>query len=270
MHAPSPSDWFWIDEGQGYPLVLIHGFGASTFSWRANIGPLKKHYRVLAPDLPGHGRTLGEPGADYSLDGLVDGLRAGLLKRGVTRAAVGGNCFGGGLALLLAHRYPELVSHLVLLDPAAILTRLPLFFMPLRVPLLGRLVAASLRPWILHLGLRLAYHNWNLITPEVLEGYSPTYRNAQQRLTLWKICGQMTFMPLRQVKTILEGIEQPTALIWGIEDRILPIKQGCKFLAFRPQTRPFFLLDIGHAPQEEDPEQVNKIIIDFLGSALIN
>ncbi len=270
MHAPSPFDWFWIDAGQGHPLVLIHGFGASSFSWRENIGPLKEHFRVLVPDLPGHGQTRGVPGADYSLASLAVGLRAGLEARGISRAAVAGNCFGGGLALLLAHFYPEMVSHLILVDPAAVLTRLPLLFTPLRTPILGKLVAASLGPWVLHLGLRLAYHDWSLITPQVIEGYSPTYLDIKQRLTLWEMCQKMVFLPQKQVGKILAGIHQPTILIWGRKDRILPLRQGYRFLSYRPQTPAFFLREIGHAPQEEAPDKVNKIIIDFLKPGLIN
>ncbi len=49
-------DWFVREAGQGFPLMLLHGLGASSFSWRDNIGPLSRHYRILAPDLPAHGR----------------------------------------------------------------------------------------------------------------------------------------------------------------------------------------------------------------------
>jgi pimeloyl-ACP methyl ester carboxylesterase len=270
MPASPGQDLFWIDEGQGYPLVLIHGLGASGFSWRHNLPVLSRHFRVLAPDLPGHGRTLGAPGADYSLPGLAALVAWGLQERGVKRAAVAGNSLGGSLALELAHDYPEMVSHLILLAPGAGVKRFPLIFYPLRLPLLGRLAALGLGPWILPLALRLAYHRRDLITPEVLAGYAPPYRNPRQRQTLRELCRQLEIVPLPTVAAMLRGIRQPTVLIWGIEDRILPVKLGCWTLAHLPQAQPVFLPGVGHAPQEEAPDRVNEIIIAFLGSALKN
>ena len=72
MHASD--SWFFISQGCGPDLVLLHGLGASSFSWRHNRAPLSRHFRVITPDLPGHGRSPAPPEADYRLEALVRGV----------------------------------------------------------------------------------------------------------------------------------------------------------------------------------------------------
>ena len=147
LARPSPeNDWYFIDQGRGPNLLLLHGLGASSFSWRHNLGPLARHFRVLAPDLPPHGRSPAPLDGDYTVAGQIRGILEFLDRRGIEQAALAGNSLGGGLALLLARDYPERFPALVLLAPAVALTRVPYIFYPLRLPRLGRLAAASWDP----------------------------------------------------------------------------------------------------------------------------
>jgi pimeloyl-ACP methyl ester carboxylesterase len=265
-----PDTWFFREQGQGPPLLLLHGLGANSFSWRHNLEPLSRHYRVLAPDLPSHGRTPGSALPDFRLETLAADIIAFLDRRGVEKAAVVGNSLGGGLALLLARHYPERVAALVLIAPAAALRRVPLIFYPLRLPGLGLAVAACLGPWILPLALRMIYHRRELITPEVVAGYAPTFSTLAHRLALRRLCREIEPRPLTQVESLLKGIHQPVSLIWGQEDRILPVQQADFLKAHLPQAQFHLLPEIGHTPHEEDPAAVNEIIIAFLGRSLKN
>lgn len=267
MNSP---EWFFLERGQGPPLLLLHGLGACSFSWRHNLVPLARHYRVLAPDLPAHGRTGPAPPADYRLEALAEGVLAFMDRRGVERAAVAGNSLGGGLALLLAHDHPERVAALILLAPAAALTRIPLTFRPLRLPGIGLLTAALLGPWMLPLALKLVYHRQEFVTPEVAAGYAPTFSTLANRLALRRLARQLEPWPLVRVQALLQGIRRPVALIWGAEDRILPVHQADLFKERLPQADFHLLSEVGHAPQEEAPETVNKIIIAFLERSLKN
>ena len=132
-----PRDWYVEIEGQGPDLVLLHGLGASSFSWRHNRAHLSRHFRVITPDLPGHGRSPAPPGGDYHTEALVRGVLDFLDWQGLETVALGGNSLGGGLSLILAREQPARVSALVLLAPAAALTRVPYVFWPLRLPVLG-------------------------------------------------------------------------------------------------------------------------------------
>ena len=136
-----PRDWYVEIAGQGPDLVLLHGLGASSFSWRHNRAPLSRHFRVITPDLPGHGRSPAPLDADYRAEALVRGVVDFLDWQGLETVALGGNSLGGGLSLVLAREQPARVSALVLLAPAAALTRVPYAFLPLRLPVLGYAVA---------------------------------------------------------------------------------------------------------------------------------
>jgi pimeloyl-ACP methyl ester carboxylesterase len=270
VRIADPSRWHFEERGDGPPLLLLHGLGASSFSWRHNVGPIARHFRVLAPDLPPHGRSPAALDADYTVAALARAVLAFLDHLALPRAALMGNSLGGGLALLLARDHPERVSALVLLAPAAALTQVPWIFYPLRLPLLGYLAAGLLGAWIIPPALRLAYHRRELITPEVVSGYAASFRDPRRRLALGRLCRQLQILPLDQVDSLLREISQPTALIWGTRDRILPVGQAY-WVKERLARCEFHLLpEVGHAPQEEDPEQVNKIIIAFLSRSLKN
>jgi len=258
-------EWYFDSRGhQGPVLLLLHGLGASSFSWRHNVAPLARHFQVLAVDLPGHGRSPAPLNADYHQEALARGIMAFLDRRGIRRAAVAGNSLGGGLAALLTRDYPERVDALILLAPALALTRIPWLFYPLRLPGLGLMAAALLGPWIIPWALRLAYHRRELITPEVVAGYAAPYRQWRRRLALRRLCRQLQIPPLSEIEDMLQKISQPTAIIWGEEDRILPVAQAAWLKARLPQAELRLLPEIGHAPQEEAPGAVNKIIIAFL------
>ena len=263
-------DWYIKEAGHGFPLVLLHGLGASSFSWRENIGPLSQHFQVLAPDLPGHGRTSPAAVADFRLETLTQELLGRLDEHGVAQAALAGNSLGGSLVLLLARQYPERFPALVLLAPAAALKRVPLIFYPLRLPLLGPALAALLGPWTARAALHLSYYRRELITPDVVAGYALTFRTLAQRLALRRLTCQIDPWPLPQVEALLGQVRQPVCLIWGERDRILPMRQASWLKERLPQAELHLLPDVGHAPQEEAPELVNEIIIAFLARSLKN
>jgi pimeloyl-ACP methyl ester carboxylesterase len=267
---PASDSWFFLGQGQGPDLVLLHGLGASSFSWRHNLEPLSRDFRVWAPDLPPHGRSPAHPGADYRFEALAQGVIGFLDRHGITRAALAGNSLGGGLALMLARDYPERVTALVLLAPAAAVSRFPYIFAPLRLPLVGLLAAALIGPWIIPWALRLAYHRRELITPAVLAGYAAPFRELRRRLALRRLCRQVRLQPLEQVAAWLKTIRGPAAIIWGMADPILPVAQAHWLKGHLPHAELHLLPDVGHAPQEEAPEAVNKIIIAFLHRSLKN
>jgi pimeloyl-ACP methyl ester carboxylesterase len=251
-------------------LVLLHGLGASSFSWRGNIGPLSRHFQVLAPDLPAHGRTPPDAVPNFDLATLTRELVHLLDRHGLAQAALAGNSLGGTLALLLARDYPERFPGLILLAPAVAVSRLPWLFYPLRLPLLGKALAALLGPWTTRMALYYSYYRWDLITPEVIAGYQTTFRSLANRLAIRRLICQADPLPLPQVPDLLAQIPQPLCLIWGEHDHILPLNQGLWLKEHLPRAELQVLPEAGHAPQEEAPELVNEIIIAFLARSLKN
>lgn len=259
-----PPGWHSLSRGVGPDLLLLHGLGGSVFSWRHNLEPLAAHFRVTALDLKGHGDDPAGLHEDFSLPALVQDVVAFLDAAGITQTALAGNSLGGSLAVLLAHAHPHRVSSLVLLAPALFLPRLPWITLPLKLPGLGWLLGALLAgPWIISPALRLNYADPRLLTPDVVSGYSRPLRRLARRLTLTKLCRQLRLPPVSRLTAVLGDLKLPVLVIWGLEDRILPVAHASRLLRCLPQARLHLLPGVGHNPQEEAPDAVNKIIIAF-------
>src|SRR3990172_12332306 len=106
----------YVEAGRGDPVVLIHGWNGSTFSYRHTIPELAQNHRVVALDLLGFGYSGRPARADYSVTAQVR-LVAGLMDRlDIPSAVVAGHSMGGGIAMRLALSHPERVERLVLVD----------------------------------------------------------------------------------------------------------------------------------------------------------
>lgn len=114
-----PAELHLRDAGRGVPLLLLHGLGGDHTIWNAQIGPLAERFRVLAPDLRGHGRSPTPEGSTFAFDELEDDLLATLDRLGLATVHLAGTSAGGFLALRLALDRPHRVRSLILLSTAA-------------------------------------------------------------------------------------------------------------------------------------------------------
>ena len=106
----------YLDEGSGDEVILlIHGMAGSSNTWRSVIGPLSRKYRVVAPDLLGHGAS-AKPRGDYSLGAFAVWLRDLLDEIGVARATAVGQSLGGGVAMQFSYQHPDYCQRLVLIS----------------------------------------------------------------------------------------------------------------------------------------------------------
>ena len=132
----------YIVAGDGEPLLLFHGLGASVATWRDNIGPLSKVFRVYGIDLPGHGNS-DKPDMNYSADTLAQFALRLIDTLGLDRPSIIGNSVGGALGLMLALGHPERVSGLVLVDSASLGREISMYLRLVSVPGLGELLGIS-------------------------------------------------------------------------------------------------------------------------------
>ena len=109
----------YVAAGEGEPLLLLHGLGASLMAWALNIEPLSQKFSVYAIDIPGHGDS-EKPDIDYQLPTAVDFVREFMNVLGIERASIAGSSMGGMIALRTAVEFPELVDRLVLVDAAGL------------------------------------------------------------------------------------------------------------------------------------------------------
>ena len=243
--------------GSGRPaLVLLHGFAASTFSWREVIGPLAEVGTVVAFDRPGFGlteRPLRWTGrSPYSPEAQAD-LTVGLMDAlGIGRAVLVGNSAGGTVALLTTLTWPERVEALVLVDPAVYVGGgTPGWLRPLlntpQMRHLGPLLARRIQDWGMDFG-RSAWHNPAKLAPEIWEGYTRPLRAENWDRALWEVT--RASHPLGLEKRLGE-VQVPVLVITGDDDRIVPTRQGVRLAGEIPGARLVVIPECGHVPQEE-------------------
>ena len=264
------------ESGSGSPtLILLHGFGASLFSWHMVMEPLAASGRILAYDRPGFGLTQRPmPGAwsdrnPYSPEAQVD-LLVGLMDAlGVERAVLVGNSAGGTVAVQTALRYPERVQALVLVD-AAIYTGVgaPEWAQPLLAtpqmehlgPLIVRGIRARGRTFI-----QRAWHDPGAITPEVYAGYEKPLRADNWDRALWEltVAGRSPGLEQR-----LSELDMPVLVVTGDDDRIVPTAESLRLAQDIPAAGLAVIPACGHVPQEERPEAFLEAVISFLEERL--
>ena len=255
--------------GAGEPAyVLLHGFAASTFSWREVMGPLSARGQVLAYDRPAFGLTERPMKWDdwnpYGAAEQVDIALSLLDSLGIDRAIVIGNSAGGTVAAQLALRAPERVDALVLVSPAigGRGNRSGWLRPVLRLPQLQRIGPLMIRSFGdtgMELG-KLAWHDPSLITPEIEAGYALPLQAQNWDRALWHFVASSESDPALSAQ--LATLKVPKLVITGDDDRVVPTAQSVA-LANEIGAELVVITACGHVPQEECPQQFIDAL-DFL------
>lgn len=253
-------------ENGGPPVVLLHGFGGSSYSWRHVIPRVAERHPVLAPDLYGFGYTeRPEDEAAYTRTGQV-GLVLGVLDAlGYDTAHLVGHSYGGALAATLAARHPERVRSLVLVDAAH-----PSYPQTRRRPIARcspynafYVRVLGLRRRVVEEALERSYHNDDLAKPEVVKAYLERLR-IQGAIRAFR--GLTVPQPDSGPEVELRDVGAPTLVLWGTEDPLISVEGGRRATGEIPRASFFEIEGAGHAPHEEKPAEVARRILEFLAS----
>lgn len=245
--------------GERTPLILLHGFGASTFSFRHNLVALSDDRFVLALDALGFGFSEKVRDGDYSASAEVTRLKSFMDEMNIERAVLVGSSMGGRNALSFALSYPERVAALVLLNSAGHTTEQGnalLFKIPGAANVLLKIVSS--RP-VVRSVLRSLFHDPDLVTEEVVDGYRKPLRLPGVPGVLRALTQTTSPPPLLEQ---LPNISVPALIIWGRYDPLFPVADARKYLALPGAV--LLIVEAGHLPHEEKPEVVNEAILQFL------
>ncbi|HEX7102124.1 MAG TPA: alpha/beta hydrolase [Nitrolancea sp.] len=263
--------------GQGKPvMLLLHGFAASTFTWHDVFDRLAEIGTVIAIDRPGFGLTTrAENDSWYGANPFDHEAQADLVVAlldhfGIDRAVLIGHSAGGTVATLAALRYPTRFSALALIAPA-IYVRLPP--PPWLKPWLKHRPMQWLVPAVTHALARLdgpilrrAWHDPSRITPEIRAAYrDPFHLRGWDDAMLALVRADR---PL-DLPSHLNELTQPTLVIAGDDDRIVPTKQSLRLAAELPHAELVVIPDCGHIPQEERPEAFLQAIKRFVSQPAV-
>jgi pimeloyl-ACP methyl ester carboxylesterase len=266
----APVTLFYEEKGKGSPVLLIHGFGASTYTWRHIAPELARTHRVIAIDLKGFGQSDKPFDEHYSVFDQADLLMDLVEAQDLRDLTLIGHSFGGGVALVLAlsddPRIKGRISKLVLLDTIAYPQHIPVFFRMLDMPLVSHLGVRMVPPAVqTRIALQIAYLDNSKIDDEEVEAYAAPLRTAAGKHAIIHSARQIMPEGMEDISDRYKTIETPTLIMWCDHDRIVPLEVGLKLRRTLPNSTLRVVKECGHMPQEEQPERTLELIQGFLG-----
>jgi len=279
--APPPSDFVDVkgqvvhlrDEGpraDAAPIVLLHGTSASLHTWEGWVKALKAQRRVITLDLPGFGLT-GPFGGQYSPDDyrgdtyarfvvdLLDTLK-------LPAVVLGGNSLGGEIAWRVATLAPQRVSRLILVDasgPDFTPQSVPVGFLLARFPPTAWASQHALPRELVAQSVASVYGHPERVTSALIDRYFELALRDGNRRALSMRLQQMT---LGEDAERIATVTQPTLIVWGGRDRLIPPAVAQTFQRSIAGSRLVVFDDLGHVPQEEDPARTVEAVKAFLAT----
>lgn len=251
-------------QGEGSPLVLVHGFLDSLKTWRRNVNVFAQTHRVYAIDVLGFGSSDRVRDPIYTLKQQAAFLKEFFDSQNIEKADVMGHSLGGALALQFAYDFPDSVHKLVLEAPATYLyaafprnglRRVP---RPISRGVLGiyeMMQGDRANP------LRFAYGDTEQITDDSIQIRNQMMRVRGQHDALISMSKSKRES---NVPKELNKVTVPTLIVWGSKDRVVPIQHAQKHFEGLPNARLEWIQGAGHLPHEEAPDAVNALVTDFL------
>jgi pimeloyl-ACP methyl ester carboxylesterase len=259
--------------GTGEPyFILLHGFGASLFSWREIISPLSMYGTVIAYDRPAFGLTdrplYGQWSGKnpYSTDGQVDMLFEVMDAMNIPCAILIGNSAGGTIAVLAALQHPNRVKALVEVDAAIFESgnHLPVwvgdFLFTPQADRMGPVLMRSIQNWGVKF-LVSAWHDPEKITKDILQGYQAPLHAPNWDKALFEL---LRAPQSQNIESRLSELQMPVLVISGDDDHIVPPASSIRLADAIASSTLAIIPNSGHVPQEEQPSLFMQVITDFV------
>jgi len=257
--------------GEGPPILLIHGITSSSRTWKRVMPRLAETHTVIAPDLLGHGQS-AKPQGDYSLGAYASGIRDLLVALEIPRATVVGHSLGGGIAMQFAYQFPERMGRMVLINSGGIGREVNPILRAAALP-----GAELVLPFMFHptlhdaaLKVRRAIGRIGLQPNADIDGVSEGFAS------LTKADARRAF--LNTVRSVIDvggqkvsasdrlylAADVPTLIVWGENDRIIPVEHAHAAHEMMPGSRLELFSDAGHFPFNDHPDRFIGLLREFI------
>lgn len=260
---------FLYREGSGPPLVMLHGMAATSDCWTYAFEKLKANYTIIAPDLPGHGRSSGQA-YPYGLGFYLQWLTGLLETLEVDKPILMGASMGGAVSLAYTMAHLERVKRLILVDALGVGTSLSLAWrMILQLPyFIAGVLTRRADPYLLHY-----FQPWSF-----RDSWGPAGKiiarmaDVNRRQGIWPLWAGIRFIAadflLPGKRSLfnqrLNDITQPTLITWGRHDALLPVANALAGAERMPNAHLRIFENSAHAPMLEEPEAFNSVVLEFL------
>ena len=222
---------------------------------------LSTEYRVIRFDLPGFGLTGADPTGDYSDARAVTIVLALMDHLGLAHATLVGNSMGGKIAWMFAAAHPDRMDRLILISPDGFESPGFEYGKKVTVPMIARLLPYTLPVFMMRMNLAPAYGDKTRLTEATLTRYMDMMRAPGVRRALLDRTEQVMLEP---PEPLLKTIKAPTLLLWGEKDALIPFLNAKDYLAAIRGSQLVSFPDLGHVPQEENPDVSVAPVLAFL------
>ena len=253
------------EQGEGSPVILVHGIPTNSLMWRDIIPQLATKHRVIAPDLLNYGQSDKPESADVSINAQSRIIVQLMDTLGVRRADVVAHDIGGGVAQLIAVNYPEKVRKLVLMDSVCFDSWPIPEFEPLQQP--GADTAMSLSDFI---GMMRSFmpngvHNKSVMTDAVIDLYLAPWSTEDGKRAFFRNLRRLNKEYTQSVADELKSLPHQTLVMWGDKDPFQKPEYAPKLADTIPHAELVWIKDAGHWLIDEKPNEIGDRINQFLG-----
>lgn len=268
--AVNKMDVHFRDEGvqtDTIPIVLIHGTGASLHTFNSWSDRLKKSNRVIRVDLPAYGLTGPFPDKNYTMANYTAFLKDFLTALNIKQCVLAGNSLGGAIAWNFTLEQPSMVTKLILINASGypIASKsVPIAFSLATIPVINKLLTFITPRFLVRSSVENVYFDNSKVTDLVVERYfNLTLRAGNRKAFVDRLKIPKDTSTHKNIK----NIQQPTLILWGAEDLLIPVENAYKFQKDLPNNTLVILENTGHTPMEESPLESLAPVISFLKTA---
>lgn len=253
-------------EGEGFPIVLIHGTASSLHTWDAWTKELKKTNTIIRMDLPAFGLTGPNKTADYSIKSYTTFLDQFLNEIAIDSFHLAGNSLGGNIAWNYAAENPNKVDKLILVDASGLPTNKPqpAVFKMAKTPVVSNLFLYVTPKFFINKNMQEVYADDTKITDDLVSRYHKMALREGNRQAFIDRARMDFKLGSKANIDKLKSIQNSTLLIWGAQDNWIPLDNGIRMDSVMQNSKLVVLESSGHVPMEENPEESLAILKSFL------
>lgn len=252
------------DRADSIPIVLIHGTASSLHTFDAWADSLKQSNRVIRMDLPAYGLTGPFPDRNYSMAHYTGFLKDFLTALKIKQCVMAGNSLGGQIAWNFTLEQPGMVTKLILIDAAGYpmsSKSIPIAFKMARIPVIRNLLTYVTPRFIVRASVENVFFDKLKVTDALVDRY---FELALRKGNRQAFVDRLNAAADTGAYINISHIQQPTLILWGANDLLIPVENAYKFHSDLPNHTLVILDSSGHTPMEESPVESLKPVIAFL------